>query len=430
MRLLYLLGTFPKISSEACILNEIVEMKKKGHKITILAGDMESGKYNEDVLEYGLLDDTIHFRNYGILRWKVFSGSQDRFTLKIRRWTLGSMKMMDFGLKCTFDLGRRPVETSGSIRLLMRTHQRIFSISDTYLGYRKIKERPDLVHVQFPHLNHLNQAKFLSERYGCPFTLTFRALDLHERLGKKVMKNKRRVVMDAKKIVTISEFNKKTVQELYGRGSEVVHSAINVDKFKPLINGPEKHKVPTIVFVGRFVEKKGLEHLLRAGKLLKERGKDFHLLLIGEGPLKKDLERMRDQLGITKSTTIDGVVPQEELIDELHRSHIFVMPSVVMESGDRDILPNSLKEAMAMELPVVTSNISGIEELVEDRVSGILVKPADAEGITGALEELLSDLELGKRMGREGRKKVVRDFNIEIEAGKMEDVFKDAVGHP
>jgi len=145
--------------------------------------------------------------------------------------------------------------------------------------------------------------------------------------------------------------------------------------------------------------------------------------------LKRDLERMRDQLGIADRTTINGVVPQEELIDELERSHIFVMPSIVAESGDRDILPNSLKEAMAMELPVVTSDISGIEELVEDRVSGILVKPADPDGIVIALEELLSDPELGRKMGREGRQKVIRDFNIEIEAAKMEDVFKEAVGH-
>ena len=87
------------------------------------------------------------------------------------------------------------------------------------------------------------------------------------------------------------------------------------------------------------------------------------------------------------------------------KANIFVLPCIVAQNGLRDILPNALKEAMAMELPVVTSDISGIEELVEDGQSGLLVPPNNAEALADALERLLADEAMRQTMGKKGRAK-------------------------
>lgn len=427
MRIMYILGTFPKISSEACILNEMVEIKKMGHELIVLAADRDDGIYHNDILDHDIIGDTIHFRNYGIVNWRMFKRSPGERTELLKKWTIGGMKTLDFLMKISYDLFSHPRETIASIRALIRTHSSIFSVSDTYLGYRKIGKRPDLIHVQFPHLNHLNQVDYLSNRFDCPFTVTFRALDLYEEGSRKHERIKMGIVGKARKVITISKFNKTTVKRRFGRDAVVVHSAINTEKFRP-DNARKKMSGPfTIIFVGRFVEKKGIKHLIEACGILKEQGNDFRLRLVGDGPLRNDYRRMIRKCGIGDNTVIKGPVPQEDIIEELKRSDVFVLPSVMVKNGDRDILPNSLKEAMAMKVPVITTDISGIRELIEDGRTGLLIGTESAMGIVEAVQKVISDPEMMNGIVEEGRKKIERDFNIEVEAKKLNAVFHEAV---
>ncbi|MGA1792618.1 MAG: glycosyltransferase family 4 protein [Thermoplasmatota archaeon] len=430
MRILYLLGTFPRISSEACILNEVVEVKKKGHAITILAGDREIGKYSKDVLDNSLLEDTINFRNYSILRSRLFKDYPVNHSSLPAVILLGALKTADFLFKTLWDMLRDPVETSRTILSLLKTHNNIFWISDTYLSSRKITVRPDLVHVQFSHLNHLNQAEFISMKFGCPFTVMFRALDLYEERSDGYMRRKRKILQKTAGIVTISEKNQKVIKERFGKDSVVIHSAINIDKFKPTARSNGADGMANLIYVGRFVEKKGLKYLLKACQMLKKRGTDFGLTLIGNGPMIKSYLKKVRELGIGENVRLKEMITQEEVTKELMKADIFVLPSVVTRSGDRDILPNSLKEAMAMEIPVITSDISGIEELVEDGISGILVAPKDAGAIADAIQKLIDDPGMGRKMGQEGRKKVIEDFNIRIEVQKLVDFFESVVNDP
>jgi glycosyltransferase involved in cell wall biosynthesis len=105
------------------------------------------------------------------------------------------------------------------------------------------------------------------------------------------------------------------------------------------------------------------------------------------------------------------------------------LPSIASASGLEDVLSNALKEAMAMQVPVITTKVHAIEELVDDGINGILVPQHDPEAIADAIAKILNNPDLGNRMGEEGRKKIEKGFNIKIETGKLEEIFKETTHH-
>ena len=145
--------------------------------------------------------------------------------------------------------------------------------------------------------------------------------------------------------------------------------------------------------------------------------------VVGRGALLSELQGVRQKLKIDDLVTFEDFVTQKGIIDLLSRSTIFALPCVVAQNGDRDILPNVLKEAMAMELPVITSNISGIEELITDGENGILVPERDIDALAEAIQRLLRDASLRAKLGNAARQTVIKDFNLSVEVGKKIKIF-------
>ena len=131
------------------------------------------------------------------------------------------------------------------------------------------------------------------------------------------------------------------------------------------------------------LSEKGINYLLEACHILNKRKIDYECTIIGEGPEKKNYEKLIDELKIPGINFID-YLPYNKINEHLNRSTVFVLPCVIAPDGKRDILANALKEAMAMQVPVITSKICGIEELVDDGINGILVPPQDPEAIADA----------------------------------------------
>jgi glycosyltransferase involved in cell wall biosynthesis len=120
---------------------------------------------------------------------------------------------------------------------------------------------------------------------------------------------------------------------------------------------------------------------------------------------------------------------QERLKEYLNQADIFVLPSLTADNGDMDGIPISLMEAMAMEIPTVSTFVSGIPELIEDGKSGLLVREKDAVALANALQQLLEDEALRKRLGREGRQKILRDFDIDKNVSQLSALFKKYVSN-
>jgi glycosyltransferase involved in cell wall biosynthesis len=157
---------------------------------------------------------------------------------------------------------------------------------------------------------------------------------------------------------------------------------------------------------------------------LVERDVGFRCVIVGDGPQRTLLEQLVEQYNLQEVVELAGVVFQEHLKEYLARADVFVLPCITASNGDMDGIPVALMEAMAMAIPTVSTTVSGIPELIEDGVSGLLVPEKDAVALADALQRLFQDDELCARLGKNGRQKVIREFDIDKSTTQLAALFK------
>jgi colanic acid/amylovoran biosynthesis glycosyltransferase len=267
-----------------------------------------------------------------------------------------------------------------------------------------------VMHIHAHFANHPTVAALVAHRLtGIPFSFTAHAHDLY--VDRHMLKQK---VRAAAFVVAISEYNKTLIIQHCGEDVRdkivVIHCGVDTSLFRP------REKAPggpfTIVCVGALEEKKGQTHLIEACRLLKQRNIDFVCHLIGEGQTRPDLERQIQQADLASVVRLEGGRPRAEVLRMLEQADVVALPSIQAKSGKMEGIPVALMEPLACEVPVISTRISGIPELVEDGVTGLLVPPADPAALAGALERLAYDPELGRRLGRAGRAKVLNEFDL------------------
>jgi len=267
-----------------------------------------------------------------------------------------------------------------------------------------------VTHIHAHFANHPTVAALAAHRLtGIPFSFTAHAHDLY--VDRHMLSQK---VRAATFVVAISEYNKALIIQHCGEEARdkiaVIHCGVDTSLFRP------RRKAPggpfTIVCVGALEAKKGQTHLVEACRLLKQRNLDFVCHLIGEGQTRGDLERQIQESGLGGVVRLEGGWPRADVLRTLEQADVVALPSIQTKSGKMEGIPVALMEPLACEVPVVSTRISGIPELVEDGVTGLLVPPADPAALADALERLAHDPELGSRLGRAGRAKVLREFDL------------------
>ncbi|HET8778137.1 MAG TPA: glycosyltransferase [Candidatus Limnocylindria bacterium] len=276
-------------------------------------------------------------------------------------------------------------------------------------------------HIHAHWATHPALAAYVASRLcGIPYSFTAHAHDIY--VERPMLEEK---IRRATFVVTISEFNRRFLQGLYGRElSErvvVVHCGTDTTVFRP--PPPRESGRWTVVCVASLQPQKGQRFLIAACRRLMDQGLPIHCVLVGDGEMRPALEAQIRDAGLGEVVELVGQQPRPRVVELIGNADVVVQPSVVLPSGKMEGIPVALMEALAMERPVVATAISGVSELVEHEVTGLLVAPASPEQLADAIGRLYRDDQFAARLGQAGRQRVVRDFDLMRSARVLADRF-------
>lgn len=284
----------------------------------------------------------------------------------------------------------------------------------------RIPAETEHIHAHFAH-GPASVALLLSRLTGRPFSFTGHARDIFEIVDPRLLGAK---VHESCLVVTVSEWTRRHVAQSVDAGehAKVVVVRNGVDRRTFCARAQEPDGPPLILSVGRLVLKKGLDTLLDACAMLAARGVDFRCEVIGDGPFRGKLEKRARSLGIDDHVAFLGSRDDRAVRAAYERATVFVLPCRPTPHGDQDGLPVSLVEAMAVGLPVVTTPVTGIPEIVSNAESGLLVPPDDSDELAAALESVLSQPELRARLAA-GAREAVAAYDLSTCVGELRALF-------
>lgn len=260
---------------------------------------------------------------------------------------------------------------------------------------------------------------------GVPYTFTAHAKDIfHESVRNEDLGRK---ISDAAACVTISEYNLEHLREQYGTAAARVRRIYNGLDLSGFPYSSPAERAPLILGVGRLIEKKGFSYLLDACALLVDRGVPFTCRIIGEGDQDASLRGRIAHLGLEKWVEMLGAQPQREVIRHLREAAVFAAPCIVGTDGNRDGLPTVLLESMALGTPCVSTDVTGIPEVLHHEETGLMVPQHDSEALAGALETLLADGSFRTHLAQRARRLIEEEFDVHQNATCIRQVFRNVV---
>lgn len=302
------------------------------------------------------------------------------------------------------DAARETVKKWGRQSDFLRLYQAI------YVGMHLRQDGLRQLHAHFAGMA-ARTAFWIREFFKIPYSFTAHANDIFAP-GDFVV-SLAKLLDNATAIVTESDYAAEFLQTRYPETTSKVYriyNGVDLTRFHPADFGSG---IPAIISVGRLIEKKGFTDLISACRLLKPRGRDFVCEIIGEGPLEKELRSQIARDGLESCVKLIGPRTQSEIALKLAHATIFVLPCVREEGGGMDNLPTVIMEAMAAGLPVISTPLAGVPEMVENDFNGMLVPEHDPGAICAAIEHLIANPEEARRFGDRGRAVAREKFSIE-----------------
>ena len=400
MRLVYIVSLFPKLS-ETFILREIMELRRLGHEVTIL-----SLKKDGEPLVHAEARDLIPATIYPRSGLALLSAA----AFYLLRAPLALLRI---GVAVVLSHASRPAMLVRALALMVLTLPLAKLVRD-----RRIEH----LHAHWATWPALS-AWMTSRLNGIPYSVTGHAHDLF--LPNPMLPRK---VADSKFFATISEFNRALLIQICGAGAlsrvRLIRCGLPLDRF-PFRAHAGPAAPPRIVSVGRLVDYKGFDVLIRACGILRDGGTIVSCLIAGEGPERGRLESLVSELKLEGIVTLAGGRRQEEVIGMLTDADLFVLACVRGADGQQDGIPIVLMEAMALGLPAVSTKLSGIPELVIDNVTGLLVAPGDAAHLAAAMRRLLEDMPLAARLAESARRLIEKEYDLSVSVARLCEGFSE-----
>ena len=412
MKIAFIVDRFP-VLSETFVINQITGLIERGHEVDIYGRETYDNKLHPDVEKYKLIERTHYLpeipknylaRLFNVVYLFVKNFSQAPLVL------LRSLNIFKYGKRAAC--------------------LRLFYSTLPFLDAPKY----DIIHCQFgrqaickfgPYSYEGLVLREIGAVEGKLLT-TFRGYDISWYLHKYGENVYNGLFEKGDFFYTNCEFFRQRVIEV-GCDEEkiVVHgSGINCSRFTFKARYPDASGLIRIATTGRLVEKKGIEYAIRAIAEVAKVYPNVEFNIIGDGELKQRFLQIIQELNIEDKVHLKGWRNQKEIISILNETHIFVAPSVTASDGNQDAPVNTLKEAMAMGLPVIGTLHGGIPELVEDSVSGFLVPERDETAIAQKLIYLIEHPEIWQQMGLSGRKKVETHYDTDKLNSELVELYQ------
>jgi glycosyltransferase involved in cell wall biosynthesis len=399
-RIGYLLYRYPRYS-ETFIVNEILSLEKHGLPLSILAI-----KPSED----GIFHESIS-RVQAIARY-LPSTKQKLLERTEPELDKLSKKRPDAVAAARSSIARYTDLTEDDF------------LAGVYVSRWARKNNIDHLHVHFGK-EAARVAHIASILSGLSWSMTLHAYDIFrdnvdlDLLGE--------MMGSASATITVSEYNRRylldTVPGVNPKRLIVHYNGIDTERFVPTNTPREAHEV---LAVGRLIEKKGFTYLVEAAGILKQRGQQLHVTIVGDGKEHESLEQQIKDQGVQDQVTLAGPLPQHVVAQRMVAASCFVLPCVRASDGNIDALPTVLLEAMSTRCPVISTDLCGISEIISHGSDGLLVPPNNSHALADAIEQILTDPEFAQGLGDQARPKVIDRFNADTNGRRLLDLIQVA----
>jgi glycosyltransferase involved in cell wall biosynthesis len=305
-----------------------------------------------------------------------------------------------------------------------------YFIKGVYLAKILLKEKVHHLHAPWTDRRAF-LSLLLNRLIGVSYSVQVRAYELYRQPLHYKLKD---ILVNAKFIITNSTYNQAEIVRYLPPEQidkiHVIYNRIDLNKFSPGKKPGDGGRIPLLLSVGRLVEKKGHIYLLKACQILMNKGVEFRCQIIGGPDINRDTTTFQqlkagiDEFGLQQVISLEGAKPYPEVEKAYQAADIFVLPSVIDRVGDRDITPNVLLEAMSLEIPVVSTRIGGIPEIVDHDKNGLLVAPGDTDALADAILSLMNDPKKRAEFGKAGKRKIAQQFDIIRNTEQLIGLFK------
>ena len=289
----------------------------------------------------------------------------------------------------------------------------------TYIGMRLDKLGVRHVHTHFAGMA-ARTAFWIKKFFGIDYSVTVHANDIFVPAIFEIGLSE--IISSASAVIAVSDFAANQLRQRFSENAARVHRIYNgIDPAK--FQSAEFARPPLILSIGRLIGKKGFDVLIDACALLRQSGHEFRCEIIGQGPLVGELQARIHRRDLREQVRLSGSQTQPEIAAKLSKATALALPCRIEPDGAMDNLPTVVMEAMASALPVVSTNIGGISEMVRDGETGLLVAQNDPAATADALSRFIDDVELAQSFGGRGRKRAVEIFSIEKNVRALREIF-------
>jgi glycosyltransferase involved in cell wall biosynthesis len=403
-RIAYVCSRYPALR-EVFIIREVLALERAGVEVCVYS------LKRPERLDHGILKETkaVPYYSRHLLSWSLIADNVVTF-LK------SPVKYLRFPISQAWAVRRYPLQAFKNLALFPKM-----------VHYARHMKRRGIMGVNSCWANFPTTLALVGKSFfGTPYSMTCRAWDIYVPMNQIGLVEK---VANSSVVRTNNDAGARFMKSFCLEKEDEskisrVYNPFDVENTTPREEAPAGRFL--ITSGGSLVEQKGLTYLLDAVAILKQKEIPCDVKIVGDGAMRQSLEDQIVRLGIGDCVEMIGAVSNQDFLDRMRRSSAFVLPSVPASDGHLDGIPNVLIESASLGVPVISTEVSGIPELVENGVNGLLVPPRDSQALAAAIQRLMADPEMQRDFACNGRSKVRELFDMSANARALIEIYRAA----